>query len=184
MGKDNINSKSNMKIQAEKVNKELSVLIEQEKVLQTSIGLSIYKIEHEKKIAELCKDILKGYLEPIVKYEKNKVVIATNITRFITIEDFIDFSEYNSIYMENWEKYWNIDGSEVFDSWLSEFFKEVSFELSKKMQPILKEIIEVLNSYTEYKFFIVLDEVHKIQNSSLRPEKGISALYKLVVDIE
>lgn len=184
MGKDNINSKSNMKIQAEKVNKELSVLIEQEKALQMSIGISMHKIEHEKKITEICQNILQGYLEPIVKYEENKVVIATSIARFIDIGDFIDFSEYNSTYMENWKKYWKLDGSEAFSSWRSGFFKELSFELSRKIQPILNEIIEELNSYTEYKFFLVSGEVYNIEDCDLKPEKGITALYKLVVDFE
>ena len=177
-----VNHKSDMILKAQSINEDISALIEKEKIINTSLAKALKKMEHNRKILDISQRILSKYSDPdsFVCFNKQReIVIWTKRSVNIVLNDILDLSEYYS----EIERTRSIYDKDDFSTWEKNFFKNLSTELKKKCEPILKEIIEELNSCTEYEyeFFVSSFEPYKAIHSF---SGKIDAVYELIVDFK
>ena len=172
-----VNHKSDMILKAQSINAGISELIDIEKIINTNLSNAAKKMKYESNILAISLSILSAYLDlsSFVCFSQQRIVVHTERAVRIDIDDILDLSEYYS----EIERTRSIYDKDDFSTWENNFFKNLSTELKKKCEPILKEIIEKLNSNTEYEFFVSSFEPYKaIHNFSGR----IDAVYELIVD--
>ena len=164
--------KSAMQEQLKKVNAELAPLLE----IQDNLAESAKKIEHRKYIHDYCINLLSQYSESIVLYNECKIIIDTQRSRKVYLHNFIDFTEYNSTLRQKKIEYGE---NKEFNDWLDNYLKLLTKELEPKLPPILNEIIEVLNTYTGYEFFVAS---YRLSDISTRFKISIEAFYDVTFD--
>lgn len=160
---EKLKNKSNLEKQVKKVNEQLTVIKGEEEIIKNSLKANVREIEYKSRIASEVLKILKEYLKKnIVKYEENSFKIETTITFVLGVSDFIDISSTSVIgkeYAKNMIEH-HKDKNDEFKAWYEEYTeKELSPQIYQEIMPTIQEIMEKLNSYTEYEFFIESDKI-------------------------
>ncbi len=160
---EKLKNKSNLEKQVKKVNEQLTVIKGEEEIIKNSLKANVREIEYKSRIASEVLKILKEYLKKnIVKYEENSFKMETTITFVLGVSDFIDISSTSVIgkeYAKNMIEH-HKDKNDEFKAWYEEYTeKELSPQIYQEIMPTIQEIMEKLNSYTEYEFFIESDKI-------------------------
>ena len=141
MEKDNSKSKSNLQIQREKMNEELTNF-------HNSILSGMRKIEERERIESSAKRKLKEYEQTIISTQA--ILLFTEKKMDFNGNYCIDLSEYDNILKQKGEELKKEQYRDFKEKYLEEIKEKLISQMEEFLNPALKRVNEVLADYTLY----------------------------------